>query len=133
MLMGTPYYMPPEQAIGDMEGVDHLSDIYSLGAIFYEMISGVCPYTTKSPDEVLTLLPKEPPEPILTHAPQLSLALLSIIEKAMQREKKDRYSSARLMSDDLQRWLDGQPLAEEPIGARPKTMWNKIRDLFGAK
>ncbi|MBI3857043.1 MAG: serine/threonine protein kinase, partial [Planctomycetes bacterium] len=98
VIMGTPYYMPPEQAIGDMEQVDNLSDIYSLGAVLYEMVSGYCPYTGKTPDEVLSALPKEPPETIRTHVSDLSEEVTSIIEKAMSREKTARYPSGKALA-----------------------------------
>jgi serine/threonine protein kinase/DNA-directed RNA polymerase subunit RPC12/RpoP len=131
VIMGTPYYMPPEQAIGDMEQVDDRSDIYSLGAVLYEMVSGYCPYTGKTPDEVLALLPKQPPEPVRSHVPQLPEEVAAIIEKAMRREKHRRYPSARALAEDIENYLSGRPLNVEPQGARPSSLWGKIRGLFG--
>jgi hypothetical protein len=131
VIMGTPYYMPPEQAMGDMERVDNLSDLYSLGAVLYEMVSGYSPYTGKTPDEVLALLPKEPPEPVLSHDPTLPADMVRIIEKAMAREKERRYASAQAFSDDLDNFLADRPLNEEPAGARPRSVWKKLRNLFG--
>jgi serine/threonine protein kinase/predicted RNA-binding Zn-ribbon protein involved in translation (DUF1610 family) len=133
VIMGTPYYMPPEQALGDMEQVDNLSDIFSLGAVLYEMVSGYCPYTGKTPDEVLSLLPKEAPEPVRFHVPGLPEEVALIIEKAMQREKTRRYPSAGALAEDIDRYLAGSPLHEEPRGARPSSVWNKLRGLFGGK
>jgi serine/threonine protein kinase len=133
VIMGTPYYMPPEQAIGDMEQVDNLSDIYSLGAVLYEMVSGYCPYTGKTPDEVLSLLPKEAPEPVTTYVPGLPAEVVLIIQKAMAREKAKRYPAARALAEDIGQFLAEQPLNEEPRGARPKTVWGKIRGLFGGE
>ncbi len=133
VIMGTPYYMPPEQAIGDMEQVDNLSDVYSLGAVLYEMVSGYCPYTGKTPDEVLALLPRNPPESVRTHVPSLCEPVLAIIEKAMQRDKGRRYPSAKAMSDDISNFLGGRPLNEEPAGARPRSVWNRIMGLFGTR
>ncbi|HXG62782.1 MAG TPA: serine/threonine-protein kinase [Planctomycetota bacterium] len=131
VIMGTPYYMPPEQAIGDMEQVDDRSDIYSLGAVLYEMVSGYCPFTGKTPDEVLALLPKQPPEPVRSHVPQLPEEVAAIIEKAMRREKHRRYPSARALAEDIENYLAGRPLNLEPQGARPSSLWGKIRGLFG--
>jgi eukaryotic-like serine/threonine-protein kinase len=131
VIMGTPYYMPPEQAIGDMEQVDHLSDVYSLGAVLYEMVSGFCPYVGKTPDEVLALLPKEPPEPVRKHVPDLPEAVELIIDKCMCAQKPNRYPSAAALADDLDNFLEGRPLNEEPVGARPRGVWNRLRDLFG--
>jgi serine/threonine protein kinase len=131
VIMGTPYYMPPEQALGDMEQVDNLSDVYSLGAVLYEMVSGYCPYTGKTPDEVLALLPRQPPEPVRSHVPQLPEEVAAIIEKAMRREKHRRYPSARALAEDVENCLAGRPLNPEPQGARPASLWGRIRGLFG--
>jgi serine/threonine protein kinase len=131
VIMGTPYYMPPEQAIGDMEQVDNLSDVYSLGAVLYEMVSGYCPYTGKTPDEVLALLPKDPPDPIRNHVPDLPDDVVLIIEKCMCAQKANRYPSAAALAEDIRNFLEGRPLNEEPAGARPRGMWNRIRGLFG--
>jgi serine/threonine protein kinase len=123
--------MPPEQALGDMEQVDNLSDIYSLGAVLYEMVSGYCPYTGKTPDEVLAALVKDPPEPLLSHVPSLPADVVAIIEKTMAREKTKRYPTAKALADDLENYLAGKPLNEEPRGARSRTMWGKLKGLLG--
>jgi serine/threonine protein kinase len=131
VIMGTPYYMPPEQALGDMEQVDNLSDIYSLGAVLYEMVSGYCPYTGKTPDEVLASLVKEAPEPLLSHVPSLPVDVVSIIEKAMAREKSRRYPAAKALAEDIENFLGSRPLNEEPRGARAKSMWGRLKGLLG--
>ena len=131
VIMGTPYYMPPEQALGDMEQVDNLSDIYSLGAVLYEMVSGYCPYTGKTPDEVLAALVKDPPEALLSHVPSLPADVVSIIEKSMAREKSKRYPTAKALAEDLENYLANKPLNEEPRGARSRTMWGKLKGLLG--
>src|SRR6185436_8691561 len=87
VIMGTPYYMPPEQASGDMEKVDASSDIYSIGAVFYEMVCGNPPYAGKTPDEVLSALWNEGPEPIERLAPSIPDDVRSIITRSMAREK----------------------------------------------
>ena len=134
VIMGTPYYMPPEQAVGDMEQVDNLSDIYSLGAVLYEMVSGYCPYTGKTPDEVLTALAKEPPEPVLFHVPSLPSDVVAIIEKAMAREKSRRYPSAKAMADDIDRHLLGRPFdGKGRAQTRKGTVWGRLRGLFGSR
>jgi serine/threonine protein kinase len=131
VIMGTPYYMPPEQALGDMEQVDNLSDIYSLGAVLYEMVSGYCPYTGKTPDEVLTSLVKDPPEALLSHVPSLPADVVGIIEKAMAREKSKRYPSAKALAEDIENFLAGRLLNEEPRGARSRTVWGRLKGLLG--
>ncbi len=131
VIMGTPYYMPPEQALGDMEQVDNLSDIYSLGAVLYEMVSGYCPYTGKTPDEVLAALTKDPPEPLLSHVPSLPADVVGLIEKAMAREKSKRYPTAKDLADDIENYLAERPLNEQPRGARSKTFMGRLKGLFG--
>ncbi len=133
VIMGTPYYMPPEQAIGDMEQVDNLSDVFSLGAVLYEMVSGYCPYTGKTPDEVLALLPKEAPEPVTMYVPGLPEDVVAIIQKAMAREKSKRYPSAKALAEDINHFLAGEPLNEEPRGARSRSVWGKLKGLFGGE
>ncbi|HLY75375.1 MAG TPA: protein kinase [Planctomycetota bacterium] len=131
VIMGTPYYMPPEQALGDMEQVDNLSDIYSLGAVLYEMVSGYCPYTGKTPDEVLTALVKESPESLLSHVPSLPADVVSIIEKAMAREKSRRYPMAKALAEDIENFLTNKPLHDEPRGARSRSVWGRLKGLLG--
>jgi serine/threonine protein kinase len=119
VIMGTPYYMPPEQAEGDMEKVDDLSDVYSLGAVAYEAVTGVSPYAERSPDTVIDLLPNTPPEPPQRVRADLPEGVAAIIQKAMRKDKKQRYPSADAFADDIDRYLAGKPLAPEPLGARP--------------
>jgi serine/threonine protein kinase len=131
VIMGTPYYMPPEQALGDMEQVDNLSDIYSLGAVLYELVSGQSPYAGKTTEEVIDALPRESAVPVESLVPSLPPALVRVIEKAMARNKSRRYPTARALADDLDNILEGRPLNEEPLGARPLTFWKKVKGLWG--
>ncbi len=130
VIMGTPYYMPPEQASGDMEVVDSMSDIYSLGAVLYELACGYSPYATKNPDEVLTSLPHAPPEPVEKLAPSVPPDMVLIIRKSMEHEKKNRYPRATCLADDLQRFLDGEPLLPEPQGAGKTAFWQKVKRIW---
>ncbi len=130
VIMGTPYYMPPEQASGDMEKVDNLSDVYSLGAMLYELVSGYSPYAGKGPDDVLATLPKSPPDPIEKLAPTAPEPILDIIHKSMQRDKGRRYQKASVMADDLQRFLDGKPLLPEPEGGGRETFWRRVKRVI---
>ncbi len=131
IIMGTPYYMPPEQARGDMEQVDNLSDIYSLGAVLYEMVSGYSPHTGKTPDEVLEALAKGPPEPVSSHAPALPADLVRAIEKAMHFEKSGRYPSARAFAEDIALLMSGRPPHPEPRGAGRRSLWARLRSWLG--
>ncbi|MHC4605916.1 MAG: protein kinase domain-containing protein [Planctomycetota bacterium] len=131
VIMGTPFYMPPEQAIGDMEQVDYLSDIYSLGAVLYELVSGRCPYSGKSADEVLDIIESTAPEAIRTLMPQIPEKAARIIERAMRRKKNERYLAAALMTQDMECFLEGRPLRNEPGVRKHKPFLSKLKRFFG--
>jgi serine/threonine protein kinase len=100
--MGTPYYMSPEQAAGDMEKVDGLSDIYSLGAVLYETLSGCCPYENLSPEAAWQAVEAGPPAPLEEIAPGVPEDLRRIVRRAMDPERGYRYASARDLAHDLE-------------------------------
>lgn len=112
--MGTPYYMSPEQAAGDMEKVDELSDIYSLGAVLYEALSGVCPYENLSPEAAWQAASSGPPAPLEELAPGLPEDLLRVVRRAMAPERGYRYASARELAGDLDSVLERLAREEEP-------------------
>jgi serine/threonine protein kinase/DNA-directed RNA polymerase subunit RPC12/RpoP len=130
VVMGTPQYMPPEQASGDMESVDNLSDIYSLGAVLYELVSGLCPYAGRSPDEVLERLAVEPPDPLELVAAGAPDELRQIVRRAMRREKADRYPTAAEMADDLQRYLDGAPRPAGKDETKSLSIWERFKQIL---
>ena len=130
VVMGTPHYMPPEQASGDMESVDNFSDIYSLGAVLYELVSGTCPYFGRHADDVLQRLEREPPEPLEMIAPSAPDALRYVVKRAMGRDKKDRYPTAGEMADDLERYLAGEPAAPSAQETRSLSIWERFKQLL---
>lgn len=111
-VVGTPAFMPPEQAMGLVAEVDELSDIYSLGAILYNLLTGHPPYVESSnrmtPHTILGLVINGPPRRVSEINPEVPAELLAICEKAMAREKKDRYSSSLELAEELQSYLDGR-------------------------
>jgi len=109
-IIGTPAYMSPEQARGEIEKVDERSDIYSLGALLYHLLSGHVPYIvpgdTPMPFTVLMAVRRGPPVPVRELAPGAPPGLLAIAERAMAREVGDRYSGAAEMAAELGDYLE---------------------------
>jgi len=120
-VMGTPGYMPPEQARGEI--VDERADVYSIGAMLYEVLSGKRPFAdTTSIDEVLRLAAEAPPPPLPTIDPEIPAELVAIVERAMAFDKAKRYRDAKALSEDLRRFQTGQL-----VGAHEYTTWQLVR------
>jgi serine/threonine protein kinase len=104
--IGTPRYMPPEQARG--EPTDERSDVYALGALLYHLLGGAAPYRELSARQVLEQVRTRSPIPLASLEPRLPRALVAIVARAMARDPKKRYATARELSDDLKRFTAGQ-------------------------
>ncbi len=109
-ILGTPAYMSPEQILGDVHRIDRRSDVYSLGAVLYQLLVGVPPFTdVTSVHQLVRVLEEEPPRP--RHIdPQIPLDLETIVLKCLEKEPRARYTSARALADDLRRYLEGEPI-----------------------
>lgn len=109
-VIGTPAYMPVEQARGETEALDARADVYAVGAMLYELLAGVRPYQTRGEDRssisVLKALRDGPPKPLVEIAPDVNPELRAICERAMSREKEDRYPDARALAANLRAFLD---------------------------
>ncbi len=121
-VMGTPAHMAPEQAEGDHARLGPASDVYSLGSVLYEAVTGRLPYGGGSPMEVLFRKVAVDPPPPRAANPDLARDVETIILKAMDRDPARRYGSARDLADDLRRCLSGQM-----IRARPASGWYRAR------
>lgn len=125
VIMGTPSYMSPEQATGRNTRVGPGSDIYSLGAILYQCLTGRPPFQAASPvDLLLQVLEQEPVAPrMLNPAADAELEMIAL--KCLQKPPELRYPTADELADDLQAWL-----SNEPISARSTTILQLINRLF---
>ncbi len=109
-VMGTPYYLSPEQAKGD-RALDHRADLYAVGVILYEAVSGAVPFDGETFNELLFKIALEPVKPLPSVVPEVDDAFSAIVTKAMAREPDARFSSARALQKALQAWLAGDPIA----------------------
>jgi serine/threonine protein kinase len=110
--IGTPAYMPPEQAAGRLEGLGPASDVYSLGATLYHLLTGQAPFTQSDVGAVLRAVQRGDFPPPRQVKPAVPAGLAAACLKAMALRPQDRYASARLLADDVEHWL-----ADEPVGA----------------
>lgn len=123
-VLGTPTYMAPEQAKGHSRHVGPSADVYSLGAILYEMLTGRPPFLPEESETAITVrvLTEQPVSPAW-HRPEIPRELETICMKCLEKEPRNRYSSAAALAEDLRRFLDDEPILAKP----PSTVMSSIR------
>jgi len=125
-VLGSPHYIPPEQARGKPGRLSRRTDVYGLGAILYHLLTGRPPFVGEQMAEILALVLSAEPTPPRLLNPLVPRDLETICLKCLEKEPSSRYPTAQAMAEDLTRCLDGKPIVARPVGALGKT-WRWCR------
>ena len=113
-ILGSPAYMAPERLTGNAICANPSVDIYGLGAILYELLSGQPPYQSDSVSDLMTKIGRLTPKSLRHSRPDLPMPLENICMKCLEKRPKDRYKSAEALRNDLQEFLNGRPVSAKP-------------------
>jgi TolB-like protein/Tfp pilus assembly protein PilF len=115
-ILGTPSYMAPEQAVGNNTAVSNATDVYGIGAVLYQLLTGHPPFAGGATYETIKLLlDTEPRQPRLLN-PKIDRDLSTICLKCLEKDPKRRYASALALAEDLERWLKHEPIVARHTG-----------------
>jgi eukaryotic-like serine/threonine-protein kinase len=125
-ILGTPSYMPPEQAVGKSDSIGPTADVYSLGAILYCLLTGRPPFQAATPVDTLRQVLEQQPVSIRQLNGQVPLDLETIALKCLEKDPRRRYATADELVLELERYLDGRPILARPVGLSDRT-WRWCR------
>src|SRR5262249_38829803 len=132
-VLGTPSYMAPEQAAGPSALIGPATDVYGLGSILYELLTGRPPFKAETP--LGTLLQVQFTDPVSPSQlqPGLSRDLVTICLHCLHKDPRQRYASALALAEDLRRFLEGRPIRARPVGVLARTVkWARRRPAIAA-
>src|SRR5262249_53004082 len=125
-VFGTPGYIAPEQVNGSAGNLTPAADVYSLGAVLFDLLIGQPPFTGEHALKTIQQATEKPAPKLRSLAPALDRDLETICAKCLEREPHARYRSAGELAEDLERWLHGRSIIARPVSP-PVHLWRWVR------
>lgn len=120
-VLGTPAYMAPEQANGRIGAISPATDIYGLGGVLYQMLTGQPPFAGNSRYEIIRAVMESAPKTPRSEKPEIDRDLQTICLKCLEKEPAQRYPTALALAEDLEHWLRNEPIRARPAGVTRRT------------